>query len=130
MEQLRINVSPNWQEEADKRMLVEQGRYTVRLEALDHPQRDECPQTHKLKAQFRVCDGTAEDNRILFETFNLESYPEKFAEFLAAAGMNPEVHEFTDGDLVGKQVIVQVVHRRDDNGKFWANIAYYRPLEN
>lgn len=128
MEQLQINVSPNWREKADMRMLVAEGRYTVRLDALNHPQRDGLPVTKKLKAQFRVCDGSTEDNRVVFETFNLKDYEEKFSEFLAAAGMNPEVHDFTREDLVGKRVIVQVVHRRGDDGKYWANIANYLPI--
>lgn len=129
MEQLHINVSPNWREQADKRMLLAEGQYTVRLEALNHPQGDGLPDTRKLKAQFRVCDGSAEDNRVVFETFNLKDYEEKFSEFLAAAGMDPDQRRFTYEDLVGKRVQIRVVHRQDDKGQFWANIAYYRAIK-
>lgn len=113
-----------------QRMLVEEGVYNARLESLEERMHDGLPDPQRLQASLRICNHATEGNRLVYECFNLKTYPEKFYELLDAAGMDPDQSQFTYEDLVGKIVQIRVVHRQDDKGQFWANIAYYRAIKN
>lgn len=120
MKQTEIPLPPTWRDKADKRMLVAEGQYLAEVERLEHSENS------RIKVLLRIISSGTELNRTLHETINMESFPEKFYEMLAAAGFDAQATKVTAEDIVGRRLNVVVKHRKGEDGRLWANIVQYR----
>lgn len=119
MEQIEIPLEDTWRQKADKYKLVAEGDYLAEVERLEQTDNN-C-----FKTVLRILSNGPELNRVLHERFNMDSYPEKFYELLAAIEIDEHATKVTIDQIVGARIGVTVKHRKDGNGRYWVNVVQY-----
>ncbi len=117
----KIILPDDWAKQGKQKGLVAEGDYTVIVECIESE-----PQ-NRLHAEYRIQDPGLYANRMLSETFAMDTYAAKFFDLLLALGINEQAVELEPEQLNGMTLRVTVKHRKDDDGKTWANIVAHHP---
>ena len=112
-----IPLPSDWAGQARQMGLVAEGDYAVLVKCVERESQN------RLRAEYRIQDEGPFANWVLFETFAMDSYAAKFFDLLLALGIDEDAADVDPGQLAGGRLRVTVKHRRDNDGKTWANVS-------